>query len=426
MPTPRHIGRYRLEQVIGAGGFATVHRAVDQRLDDTVAVKVLADNHSLDPDIRERFLSEGRILRRIDSHHVVRVHDIGETEMHQPFLVLEYADRGTLAQRVTDLRDRGWTPGPDDVRVVTRPLARAAEAVHRAQVVHRDLSPRNILLRSTMAPHEDPASAVVASDERLLLADLGLCKDLALHSGPTVASGTEGFRAPEQRGPPTRVDARADLWALSALLVWLIAGDPPERQPAVEQAVRAAGFPTALGQALATSLADDPRRRHPDVATWLEAVEAALKPPVTRPPPDVQATRRPRRRAVMQVIAALTAGAVLGAGVTLATSARNDDGATVVTQLGESRIEAVHAVGAARLAIVGPAEVAAGEPARFAAEERDVDEWVWLMPDGTITPDAAQVQLRTQSAGIARVTLIGVSTAGDRLEVVHDLVVTDG
>ena len=70
MPTPRHIGRYRLEQVIGTGGFATVHRAVDERLDDTVAVKVLADNHSLDPDIRERFLSEGRILRRIDSHHV--------------------------------------------------------------------------------------------------------------------------------------------------------------------------------------------------------------------------------------------------------------------------------------------------------------------------------------------------------------------
>jgi serine/threonine protein kinase len=430
MPTSRHIGRYRLEQVIGTGGFATVHRAVDERLDDTVAVKVLADNHSLDPDIRERFLSEGRILRRIDSHHVVRVHDIGETDMHQPFLVLEYADRGTLARRVADLRGGGWTPEPDDIGVVTRPLAGAVEAVHRAQVVHRDLSPRNILLRSTMAPRDDPASAVVAADERLLLADLGLCKDLALHSGPTVASGTEGFRAPEQRGAPTRVDARADLWALSALLVWLITGDPPEGQPVVS-AVCAAGFSSALGEALEISLADDPRRRHPDVATWLDAIEAGLAPPAPQPPPDAApdtaphpaAEPTPRRRAVVQVIAALAVGAALGAGAMFVSTAR-DDAATVVNQLGDNQIEAVHTVGAARLAIIGPAEVQAGEAATFAAEHRDVDDWVWLMPDGTITPDAAEVQLRTQSSGVARVTLIGTSGTGDRLEAVHDLIVT--
>jgi hypothetical protein len=442
MPTSsRHIGRYRLEQVIGTGGFATVHRAVDERLDDTVAVKVLADNHSLDPDIRERFLSEGRILRRIDSHHVVRVHDIGETEMHQPFLVLEYADRGTLARRVAELRGRGWSPRPDDVRVVTRPLAGAVEAVHRAQVVHRDLSPRNILLRSTMAPRNDPASAVVAGDERMLLADLGLCKDLAVHSGPTVASGTEGFRAPEQRGPPTRVDARADLWALSALLVWLITGDPPESQRVVS-AVCAAGFSTTVGEALEISLASDPRRRHPDVATWLDAVEAGLAPPARRRPPgdapgdapgadttaESPAPAEParRRRAVVQVIAVLAVGAALGAGAMLASGARNGDSATVVHQLGNNQVEAVHTAGAARLAIIGPAEVRAGEPATFDAEHRDVNGWVWLMPDGTITPDAAQVQLRTQSSGVARITLIGTSGAGDRLEAVHDLVVTEG
>jgi eukaryotic-like serine/threonine-protein kinase len=446
MPTSRRISRYRLEQVIGTGGFATVHRAVDERLDDTVAVKVLADNHSLDPDIRERFLSEGRILRRIDNHHVVRVHDIGETEMHQPFLVLEYADRGTLARRVADLRSRGWSPRPDDVRVVTRPLAGAVEAVHRAQVVHRDLSPRNILLRSTTpdprppsrsrspspAPRDDPASAVVTADERLLLADLGLCKDLAVHSGPTVASGTEGFRAPEQRGPPTRVDARADLWALSALLVWLITGDPPDGQRVVT-AVSAAGFSRSLGEALETSLADDPRRRHPDVATWLEAVEDGLAPAARLAPAahrssatDEPTTARPsRRQSATLTIAALAVGAVLGAGAMLATSTR-DDPATVVTRLGDNQIEAVFTAGAARLAIIGPAEARAGETVTFDAEQRDVDGWVWLMPDGTITPDAAQVQLRTQSSGVARITLIGSSSAGDRLEAVHDLVVTEG
>jgi hypothetical protein len=267
---------------------------------------------------------------------------------------------------------------------------------------------------------------VVATGERLLLADLGLCKDLAVHSGPTVASGTEGFRAPEQRGPPTRVDARADLWALSALLVWLITGDPPDGQP-VSTTVSAAGFPRALGEALETSLADDPRRRHPDVATWLDAVEAGLAPPARRAPaePEPPAARPPRRRPVAQVIAAVAVGAALGAGAMLAASGL-DSPATVVTQLGNNQIETVHAVGAARLAIIGPAAVQAGETATFAAEERDVDDWVWLMPDGTITPDAAQVQLRTQSSGVARITLIGTSSAGDRLEAVHDLVVTEG
>lgn len=73
-------GRYWLEEVIGVGSFATVHRAVDDRLEDTVVVKILAENHSLNPEVRERFIAEGRALRRVSSPHVVTVHDIGESE----------------------------------------------------------------------------------------------------------------------------------------------------------------------------------------------------------------------------------------------------------------------------------------------------------------------------------------------------------
>ena len=108
--TPDRIGRYRVTGVVGAGGFATVLRAEDERLEDEVAVKVLAENHSLDPDVRDRFLSEGRVLRRIDSPHVVRVLDLGETDRQQPYLVLELADRGDLATRVEGLRATGGGP----------------------------------------------------------------------------------------------------------------------------------------------------------------------------------------------------------------------------------------------------------------------------------------------------------------------------
>ena len=76
-PEPTRLGRYRLEEVIGTGAFSTVYRAVDERLEDVVAVKVLAENHSFDPEVRERFLTEGRVLRRIDSPHVTAVHDRG-------------------------------------------------------------------------------------------------------------------------------------------------------------------------------------------------------------------------------------------------------------------------------------------------------------------------------------------------------------
>ena len=80
MSAPPVIGRYRVEAVVGVGGFGSVMRAHDDELSSTVAVKVLADNWSADPDIRDRFLAEGRHLRRIRSPHVVTVYDSGHLD----------------------------------------------------------------------------------------------------------------------------------------------------------------------------------------------------------------------------------------------------------------------------------------------------------------------------------------------------------
>lgn len=387
------LGRYRVGDVIGVGSFATVHRAVDERLDDVVVVKVLAENHSLNPEIRERFIAEGRALRRVASPHVVAVHDIGESDRQQPYLVLEHADRGTLAARVDALRADGWTATPADVLAVARGLAAAVEAVHAARLVHRDLSPGNVLLRTSPEGAVEGAagagpSAVVRPDERLVVADLGMSKDLARSSGLTVAGGTEGFRPPEQDGPGT-VDTRADLWAMSALLTWLVEG---------------ADLPRALDAALRRSLADSPARRHPDAAAWLTDVERALLPGTTGGPG--RARRRPTA-----VVAAVTA-AVLGLGA----------GAGVTAWLDRPRA----AAGSASVAISGPATATVGEPVTLTADVAGTDHWVWTLPTGAYVTDDDTVRLTASSPGDAEVVLAARAPDGTALTTVHRLQVDAG
>src|SRR5699024_1988143 len=137
-------------------------------------------------------ISEGRSLRRVGGGHVITVYDVGESERIQPYLVLELADRGSVRDRLDHLWGNGWRDAAGDALVFARQLAVAVAAVHQAGLVHRDLSPGS-LLRTHRSPAsaEDSSgaadSALIRADERLVLADLGMCKDLALNSGVTVS-----------------------------------------------------------------------------------------------------------------------------------------------------------------------------------------------------------------------------------------------
>ena len=414
----QRIGRYEVVDHLGAGSFATVHRARDLRLDDEVALKVLAENHTLNPDMLERFIGEGRALRRARSPHVAAVHDIGELPDNQPYLVLELADRGTLGQRVESLREQGWTASPQDLLVVARSLAAALGAVHRAQLVHRDLSPGNVLLTSqpdgNTAGHARSSGvaaagggpvpgggALIAEDERLLLADLGMCKDLARSSGLTVAAGTSGFRPPEQERHG-RVDARADIWAMSALLSWLAKGS---RRPA------------ALTRALSRGMAENPRRRPADVEAWLASIEEALAEPPADPPAEASAPAahaetaeagaapaRPRRRARLALAAVLLVVG-LAAGLGLGERVWHDP--------------PVAAADGVSVAIDGPDEVSVGETATFTADVTGAETWVWSLPDGRFLLDRSTVTMTPTSAGRAELVLRSRTADGTVLETHH-------
>jgi serine/threonine protein kinase len=281
------LGRYVLEDVLGAGSFATVWKAYDPELDTDVAVKVLADNWASNADVRERFLAEARLLRRISSPRVVRVHDVGVHE-GRPFFVMDYVRGGTLAERIGRC-------APDEALRLAAEAGYAVEVLHGAGVVHRDVKPSNLLLDT-------------ASPPAVLVADLGSAKQLADASGLTVTTGTPAYMAPEQAFPGGGFDGRADVYALGVVAFELLTGGKPFGPggrtapgpgPAVPALPRGQAVPPGVGALLRAALSVRPEDRPP---TARDFADALLDPAAAR------WTRvRPSRRARLAVWAAAVA-----------------------------------------------------------------------------------------------------------------------
>ncbi|WP_228387917.1 MULTISPECIES: serine/threonine-protein kinase [unclassified Nocardioides] len=281
---PRRLGRYAVRRRIGSGAFATVWLAYDEQLDSPVAVKVLADNWTEDHQVRRRFLEEGRYLRRVDSPHVVRVYDAGELDDGRPYLVMTYADQGTLADR---LGVDGL--GPAQALEVVRQVGAGLTALHDAGILHRDVKPANVLFRS----RPGPAVPVVCA----MVADLGLGKALDVSSRLTMIAGTPSFVAPEQ-AQAEPLDARADQYSLGALSYLMLAGRTPYQHPTLQAAAHPGpppplstderAYPEAVEAVVRRALAPDREDRWPDVASYVEALGDALAPVVAGAPADTE------------------------------------------------------------------------------------------------------------------------------------------
>ncbi len=287
------IGRYEVERRIGSGGFATVYLVRDATLDSTVAAKVLAENWTDSNDLRERFIREAQILRRIDSNRVVTVHDIGELDSGQPYFVMSLATAGTLEDRIT-VPDA--VPTPEDVQKLSREVAECIRAVHHHDLIHRDIKPSNLLITGGPGGPHRPGTPLIRPGERLLLGDFGLAKDTALQAtGMTIAAGTGGYAAPEQMTPTGSPDRQTDLYAATAVLYRVISGTNPPNFDLVGEQVP---FPDhgwwmkgRLGQFFRRGMSFAQGGRHQSVDQWLDDFEQAytggqrtVVPTVAAPP----------------------------------------------------------------------------------------------------------------------------------------------
>ncbi len=210
------LGPYEIVSPLGAGGMGEVYRAKDTRLGREVAVKVLPQHLSSNPEIRARFEREAKTVSSLNHPHICTLHDVGR-EGDTDYLVMELIEGETLAARLT----KGAIP-LDDMLKFGAQVADALDRAHRAGVMHRDLKPGNVMITKAGAKLMDFGLARAA----------GLGGVSELTSSPTVAGpltaegtilGTFQYMAPEQL-EGQEADARADLWALGCVLYEMATG----------------------------------------------------------------------------------------------------------------------------------------------------------------------------------------------------------
>jgi serine/threonine protein kinase/formylglycine-generating enzyme required for sulfatase activity len=290
---PLHIGRYRIERVLGKGGFGLVYLAHDDQLNRLVAIKVPHRHRVSAAEDAAAYLAEARTVANLDHPHIVPVYDVGSTEDCPCFIVSKLIEGSTLAQLIKNNR-----PTFAEAAELVASIAEALHYAHRRGLVHRDIKPANILLDQ---------------EGKAYVADFGIAlREQDVGRGPR-SSGTPSYMSPEQaRGEGHRVDGRTDIFSLGVVLYELLTGRRPfkgnSRTELLEQAIAAEprpprqivdGIPAPLERVCLKALSKRAAERYTtaqDLADDLRqsfAGTATTVPMMAREPISVDSQRSP-------------------------------------------------------------------------------------------------------------------------------------
>lgn len=268
-----HIGRYPVVRPLGQGGMGVVYLAHDPLLNRPVAIKLLSPHLGRSPAAVRRLTAEARLISALDHPNIAAVHEIGETDDGQSFIVMGYYQGETLREHL----GRGRL-GVDEVLDIGIQLADGLGAAHRAGITHHDIKPENVVL---------------TSEGRAVILDFGIARGAAdlVTGGPM--RGTVAYMSPEQsRGEDT--DPRTDVWSTGVVLHELLTGARPfpGDDRALVHAIRegppaplAPGLPPALAEVIKSCLAKSPAlrlRSGGELAAALRAIRDGRAPVMPR------------------------------------------------------------------------------------------------------------------------------------------------
>jgi serine/threonine-protein kinase len=285
----RRLGNYRVDTVIGRGGMASVYEASHVALGTVHALKILEPVFARHPDVRARFLREGRVQAQFRHAGIARVTDT----INGPAVAL-VMERLT-GESLRALLDRGPV-SPAVASLLVEDIADALAHAHAHGVVHRDIKPDNVFLA------EEADGGL-----RAVLLDFGIARvqDMSELTQSGVMMGTPRYMSPEQLEDPRAVDPRTDVFALGVVLYELLAGVPPHPGEGAREITMAilggryprlsarTGLPAVVDQVVDRALAPDRERRFASVQDLAAAAASALAVPAETDAPPPAPSNRP-------------------------------------------------------------------------------------------------------------------------------------